>query len=105
MATRGPFSSGFVRGLHLDVAHVYFFVHEEHGSPPALLSPVLRTGGFIDSDDLHFSAMVLGPLLASLVDNCHEIALAVVLVGLIRPVIICTLVENHSHESVLSCRF
>jgi len=104
VATRGPFSSGFVGRLHLDVAHVYFFVHEEHGSPPALLSPVLRIGGFVDSDRFHFSAMVLDPLLAALVDDCHEVALAAVLVGLVRPVIVSPLVENYSNQSVLSGR-
>jgi hypothetical protein len=48
--------------------------------------------------------MVLDPLLAALVDDCHEVALAAVLVGLVRPVIVSPLVENYSNQSVLSGR-
>lgn len=96
VTTSGAFATCLIGRLYLYVAHVYFLVHEEHGCPSTLLPPILRIGSLIDSHGVHFCPVVLHPLPASLVDNSHEVSLAVVLVGLIWPVVICSLVEDNS---------
>lgn len=102
MATGGAVAARLVGGFYLDVAHVYFLVHEEHGGPAALLAPVLGTGGLVDIDDFDLGAVVLEPLLAALVDDGHEVALAVVLVGVVGPVVVVAAVEDDPHEPVLA---
>lgn len=97
----GAVAAGFVGRLDLDVAHVDLLVHQQHGRPSALLAPVFRTGGLVDVHHLHLSAVVLGPLLAPLVDDGHEVALAVVLVALVWPVVVVPAVQHHSDQSIL----
>ena len=98
----GAVAAGLVGRLDLDVAHVDLLVHQQHRRPSAFLAPVLGTGGLVDVNYLYLCAVVLGPLLAALVDDGHEVALAVVLVALVGAVVVVAAVEDHSDQAVLA---
>lgn len=49
--------------------------------------------------------MIFGPFPASFVDDSHEIAFAIVLMGLVGSMIIVAFVKHNTYQSILTSRF